>query len=373
MSNIAGSAGFDILFSFLKENSIAFKKDFLLKYETYFKKGGVAAFYVMPGCSDEVVRLVGFLREHSIPWKFVGLTSNVFFLDELDYGVVITTKNLTRLNVQGNKFEVDCGYSLQDFVRAALIHGKGGLEGLEGVPGSLGGALFMNAGAYGYTISDCLISVTAISPEGELVKLEKQQCEFENRCSLFKRKSGYVIISALFELDDTDRKKSARIIEVLHIARHSYQEFSYPNLGSMFSVRGDFYKEFFSGSRFYGYVCFLLKLLLKNPVVKFFARKRPSNKRFNSLALSYMGSVFSGYSPSVKSMNILVNDGCASLDDILNYISVVRSHLSPDTAIENELVIFPADLTTPKAREILSEIHKKGLSNEYCIDNNSLG
>src|SRR5690606_4337201 len=131
-----------------------------------------------------------------VSWKCIGFTSNLFFFDELYYGVIISTKGMTNLIVNERCVTVECGYSLQDLVRVALVNGLGGLEGLEGVPGTVGGALFMNAGAYGFTISDCLAAVTVITPEGNICKLSKEDCGFKNRSSIFREQEGYIILSA---------------------------------------------------------------------------------------------------------------------------------------------------------------------------------
>ncbi|MFO3722733.1 UDP-N-acetylmuramate dehydrogenase [Pseudomonas sp. HLMP] len=361
MSAEAFCLGFEKLNDFLLGQAIPFKRDFCLKYETYFKRGGVAAFYISPSTVTQLQATLLFLRKNSLGWKLVGLSTNVLFLDDLDYGVIITVKNLTGIEVDGEVFKLECGYSLQDFVRVALINGKGGIEGLEGVPGTLGGGIFMNAGAYGYTISDHLVSVDVISPQGDMIVLTKDQCEFNNRSSFFKKHADHIIVSAKFELPSVDHSVSAKKIETYHIARHSYQEFAYPNLGSMFSVRGDFYKEFLKGSAFFYFTCMALKLLLKNPLSKFIQRKRPHNKAFNRLAMYFLGGGARAYTPSVKSMNILINDGTTTTEDVLCYMAMVRKHLDPATPIENEIIKFPVNLAKDRAKKILASIDEKGL------------
>ncbi|MFV3327962.1 UDP-N-acetylmuramate dehydrogenase [Pseudomonas sp. NY15372] len=353
--------GFEQLHDFLQAQAIPFKRDFILKYETYFKRGGVAAFYVAPSSIEQLKTLLKFFKKNDVKWKLIGLSTNVIFFDDLSYGVIVTVKNLTGIFVNGCTFDLECGYSLQDFVRVALINGKGGVEGLEGVPGTLGGAIFMNAGAYGYTISDRLVTVDVITPEGEMVTLTKEECDFNNRSSFFKKHPDHIIASAKFELVPVDHLVSAKKIETYHIARHSYQEFAYPNLGSMFSVRGDFYKEFFNGSRLFYLLCVAFKLVLKNPISKFIQRKRPHNKVFNNLAIPFLGNEYPAYTPSVKSMNILINDGTTTTEDILCYIALVRKHLNPSTPIENEIIKSPVNQTTDSAKKIFTSIAEKGL------------
>lgn len=357
---------------FLRLGSIPYKSNHSLKYELYFKRGGVARLYIAPSTLDQLIHLINYLREIGVDFKIIGLSSNVLFLDELQYGVVISTKGLTCVCCQDGRFEVECGYPLQDFVRVALVHGYGGLEGLEGVPGSLGGALVMNAGAYGFSISDYLVSVKTLMPDGKVSILRKDECEFNFRSSIFRSNPDYIVLSAIFNLPSVDRRMAARDIEVYHIARHSYQEFAYPNLGSMFSVKKDFYLEVFEKDRFLKLAFIALKLLLKNPLAKLISRKRPHNKYFNKMVLGILRKDLN-YVPSVKSMNILINDGSVGTEELINYISEIRRILPMDTQLENEIVLSPIYLNDSRALKVVEYIKRRGLLNENSIANNTLG
>lgn len=338
---------------FLNSKAIPYKSDFNLRYETYFKSGGRAKIYVFPHDVETFSDFLRFLIGKEIPYKVVGLTTNVLFINEIDYGVIVTTKNLTFLNVINDSFEVGCGYALADLVRVALVNGYGGIEGLEGVPGTIGGGIVMNAGAYGYSISDYLVSVTCVDISGEIVTFDKASCRFTYRDSLFKG-GGYIILSAIFKLPQADRRKSADKIEIFHMARHSYQEFAFPNLGSMFSLRKDFYREIMSSSFLYSSFCLVLKVLYKNPLSKFISRKRPNNIIFNRLAMHCMSISSAAYKPSVKSMNILINDGVASTEDLLSYIKCVREIINDKAPLENEIVLYPAFHTDEVIKEKLN-------------------
>lgn len=326
---------------FLDANKIGYKKDYLLKYETYFKMGGKADTFVLPGDVDELACVVKYLRENFIEFKIVGLTTNVFFIDELDYSVIISTKNLSSLHVTGDVIQVDCGYSLQDLVRVSLLEQSAGYEGLEGIPGSVGGAIVMNAGAYGYTISDNLICVTCLTSENEIVTINKKEILFSHRNSIFRVNKDWVVLSAQFKLIRSDSSYIAKKIEIFHIARHRYQDFTYPNLGSLFSIKGDFYTELFKTSKIFSAMCFLLKIVYKNPFSKSIMRVNPNNIVFNKLVKRYLlpKEIKNRYSD--KSMNILLNDGVSSTDDLLNYISLLKERLSSDSPIENEIIIEP--------------------------------
>ncbi|MCK5537085.1 MAG: FAD-binding protein, partial [Bacteroidales bacterium] len=253
------------------------------------------------------------------------------------------------------------GYSLQDFVRVMLLESSTGYEGLEGIPGSIGGALVMNAGAYDSTISDNLTSVTYLTKDAEIVIGTKEECSFDHRGSIFKENKDLVILSAVFKLIPGTQSEIANKMEIYHIARHSYQEFSYPNLGTMFSVKGDFYREFVNNHIFYYYLCYILKVLYKNPLIKFIMRRNPNNKIFNRLLQKYIEPKEITHTYSSKSMNILLNDGLSNLDTMLDYISLLKENLNSETPIENEIVISPILTETDEAKKIINKINAKGL------------
>lgn len=324
---------------FLDSNHISYKKDYLLKYETYFKMGGTVNSFVIPNNIDELAIVINYLRKNNLEFKIIGLTTNVYFIDELEYSVIISTKNLTSLQITNDAIQVDCGYSLQDFVRVTLLEQSTGYEGLEGVPGSIGGAIVMNAGAYGYTISDNIISITCLTSEKEIITLNKEETNFSHRNSIFKIHKDWIVLSAQFKLIKAESAVIAKKIETFHIARHTYQEFSYPNLGSLFSIKGDFYTEFFTKDKIYSTMCFILKVIYKNPFTKFLMRKNPNNIVFNKLIERYLmpNKIENRYSN--KSMNILINDGITQTDQLLGYITLLKENLSSDSPIENEIVL----------------------------------
>lgn len=347
--------------TFLDINNIGYRKDYILKYETYFKMGGKVHSFVMPKSLEEMKKILGFLSENGINYKIIGLTTNVYLLDELEYSIIITTKYLTSLEITSHGIKAECGFSLQEFVRVTLLESSTGYEGLEGIPGSIGGALVMNAGAYGYTISDNLISVTCLTPDQKIITLEKEDCFFYHRHSVFKEKKEWVVLSALFKLIPDKQSQIAQKIETYHIARHSYQEFAYPNLGSMFSVKGDFYREFVKRDKFYYLLTFILKVLYKNPAIKLIMRKNPNNKIFNRLIQKYLLPKKITHTYSSKSMNILVNDGRSNIDQILDYISLLKENLHPETPIENEIVIAPIIGESDETKKIIDKINSRGL------------
>ncbi|MCK5402459.1 MAG: FAD-binding protein, partial [Flavobacteriaceae bacterium] len=265
---------FDELEFFLKNNYCAFQKDYLIKYDTYFKTGGRVKFFLMPLSVDELKYVISYLQKHNLHFKIIGFTSNLFLLDEVEYSVIISTKNLKKVNKNEKGFCVEAGYALSDLVRIAIINQAKGFEGLEGIPASVGGALFMNAGAYGHSISDNLISVDCINQDNDIITLTKEECGFSYRTSIFKN-GNYIIVSARFNFIKGDRLTIAKNVETFHIARHSYQDFVYPNLGSMISIPINIYQRILKKDKTYIFKYWLLKYIYKNPFIKFINRKRP--------------------------------------------------------------------------------------------------
>lgn len=351
----------DKLKAFLTKENIWHKCDHSIKYETFFKTGGLVKVYITPQSTEALANTIAYLYKTKTEYKIIGFTSNIILFDEIEYSVIISTKNLTNITIKNNCIDVGCGYSLQDFVRIAVINGAPGFEGLEGIPGSIGGAVFMNAGAYGYCISDHIISIDYLDTSGTKHTLLKEDCGFNYRASFFKN-SRNIIVSARFDL----QKKSKQVeitknIEIFHIARHSYQEFSYPNLGSMFSVKSNFYEELIKNESMIYKICYYaIKLTFKNPISKFLNRKRPSNAPINWLILKKLDKNL--YTPSKKGMNIYINDGKLSTRDSINYIIDIKNRLGDKFHIENEAIFEPAFKIDPDFHSHYIEL-KKALRN----------
>ncbi|PHR11337.1 MAG: hypothetical protein COA41_20265 [Sphingopyxis sp.] len=358
------------LCEYLNEHSIPYSQNHPLKYETYFKQGGNAEFFITPTSIQQLTQTIAHLKRNSIKWKLVGLTSNVYFLSELTYGVIISTKNLTRLSFDGEAFEVDCGYPMIDLVRVTLTHGFGGNEGLEGIPGTVGGAIFMNAGAYGYTISDHLQTVTILTNSGEVLAISKADCEFKHRDSIFKKNPDYIIVSASFKYPKESTSLSAEKIETFHIARHCYQEFAYPNIGSTFSARSDFYLELFHESKTYTFLGYALKLIFKNPLSKLINRKKPTNEHLNLLALKYLNRN-NDFVRSKKTLNILINNGKTDFLTLADQIITLRKKLKNDIPLENEIILAPLGGSTTLNRQITERAIAIGALNIKDLEKNT--
>jgi len=210
------------------------RRDVSLKEHTTFKIGGNAKFFAEPNDIEEIKALFAWCKEFKIPYFILGKGSNVLFDDEGYRGLVIKL----------SKF--DAGNSLHSLIQTAANQGLGGLEKLEGIPGTIGGAIFMNAGAHGQQISDCIKSVTSITASGEIKTRTKEECGFSYRNSIFKKLSTLnsqlstpTIISAEFNFIPMPKETINKNRKEVLAWRKAKQPLQYPNAGSIFKNPAD--------------------------------------------------------------------------------------------------------------------------------------
>jgi UDP-N-acetylmuramate dehydrogenase len=326
------------LINHLKESGCSYREDCLLKYSTYFKYGGKAEVYIVPTSISELENVILFLYVNNIDYKIVGNTSNVIFLESAVYSVILSTKFVNTINIDGDIIECGAGVMLEDLVRVAMLNKATGYEGLEGIPGTVGGGVFMNAGSYGTSISEHLISVKAIDSNGNIVYYDNKECIFSRRNSLFKMNPELKILSARFKIisEGFNLVDSANRAEIYHIARHSYQEYVLPNLGSMFTLKSDIYRKVLTINFYRHFWYFMTRAVFTNKFAKFMRRKKPTNRHLNALVKKYENIE---YPTSHKSMNILVNDGEISDLDVIEHLLKMKALIKDGGELENEIVV----------------------------------
>ncbi|MCL2101221.1 MAG: UDP-N-acetylmuramate dehydrogenase [Fibromonadales bacterium] len=211
------------------------KRNVLLKKYCTFKIGGFAKFFAEPESVEEILELLDWCRKFKIAYFILGGGSNVLFSDKGFDGLVIKI---------GKNFIA--GKSLHSVIQEAAAHGLGGIEKLQGIPGTIGGAIYMNAGAHSQQISDCIKNVTSIAQNGELITRTKEQCEFSYRSSIFK-KSGQslnpvnrgsdndeIILFAEFDFIPVSEEIINKNRKEVLAWRKEKQPLQYPNAGSIF-------------------------------------------------------------------------------------------------------------------------------------------
>ncbi|SHE69752.1 UDP-N-acetylmuramate dehydrogenase [Clostridium fallax] len=199
----------------------------------YFKVGGPADILLTPRKKVQVVETIKLCKENNIPYIIIGNGSNLLVKDGGIRGVVIKISNIKDITVDGESITADCGALLADVSKTALEYSLKGFEFACGIPGSVGGAVFMNAGAYDGEISYIVESVEVINDKQEIITLEKQELNLGYRTSAIMEK-GFIVLSATFSLQKGDYNQIKDRIEELTKKREEKQPLEYPSAGSTF-------------------------------------------------------------------------------------------------------------------------------------------
>lgn len=205
-----------------------------MKKHTTFRVGGPADLYVMPRDKDMLKSILLLCKDRGIEYHIVGNGSNLLVGDKGIRGVVINTSaKMNHLQLDGNIITVETGCVLAKVAREALYAGLTGMEFAAGIPGTVGGAVVMNAGAYGSDISHVILEATVITPEGEFKTLSKEELELGYRTSCIE-KNNYIVVEARFELEPGDKEQISSYMEELAARRREKQPLEYPSAGSTF-------------------------------------------------------------------------------------------------------------------------------------------
>lgn len=206
----------------------------LMAEHTTFRIGGPADYYLCPESGAEICRILEVCREEGLPWFILGNGSNLLVSDRGYRGAVIQIyKNLCGCSVEGCCLRVKAGTLLSKAAAEALKNGLTGLEFASGIPGTMGGAVMMNAGAYGGEMKQVLKRAVVLTPEGEELSLEGEELELGYRTSIVKKK-GYIVLEAELELKEGNREEIRACMEDLKERRVSKQPLEYPSAGSTF-------------------------------------------------------------------------------------------------------------------------------------------
>ncbi|MCR4252655.1 UDP-N-acetylmuramate dehydrogenase [Streptococcus uberis] len=204
-----------------------------LKKYTYTKVGGPADYLVFPRNRLELTRVVKYANNHSIPWLVLGNASNLIVRDGGIRGFVIMFNKLNTVTVDGYTIEAEAGANLIETTKVAKFHSLTGFEFACGIPGSVGGAIFMNAGAYGGEIANIFLSAKVLTPEGDIKTMTAREMAFGYRHSAIQ-KSGDIVISAKFALKPGDFEQISQEMNRLNYLRQLKQPLEYPSCGSVF-------------------------------------------------------------------------------------------------------------------------------------------
>lgn len=201
---------------------------------TTFRIGGPADYFVCPETVDEVQKVVRLCNEMDMPFYLLGNGSNLLVGDKGFRGVIVRLyKQMDKIEVSGTKIRAQAGALLVKVASEACRNGLTGLEFAGGIPGTLGGAVVMNAGAYGGEMKNVLKEVTVLTREGELLTLSKEELELGYRTSIVGRK-GYIALEAVLQLEKKDAKEIREYMNELREKRTTKQPLEYASAGSTF-------------------------------------------------------------------------------------------------------------------------------------------
>ena len=205
-----------------------------MKQHTTFRVGGNADYFVMPQNAEEVKNIVALCKEADMPYYILGNGSNLLVGDKGYRGVIIQIyKEMNHIRIEDDKVFAQAGALLSRVGTATLEAELTGFEFAAGIPGTVGGAVVMNAGAYGGEMKDIIASATVLTQDGDIITINKEDLELGYRTSVIAKK-GYVVLEAEYQLQKGDKEAIRARMDELKVQRVTKQPLEYPSAGSTF-------------------------------------------------------------------------------------------------------------------------------------------
>jgi len=269
-----------------------------MRKHTTWKIGGPADCLFIPKTKEQLAEAIGIMSRHGVPWTVLGRGSNTLVTDKGIRGVVIKLgEGFDWVRFEGNTVQAGGAYS---FVSLSMMAAKQGLTGLEfaaGIPGSVGGAVYMNAGAHGSDVSRILTGAEVVLESGELACLKAGDMKFSYRHSVLQERRG-IVVSAAFQLAYGDRKEIAAAMATYKDRRMKTQPLKQACAGSVF----------------------------RNPENHYAARLIESS--------GLKGKRIGGAEVSTLHANFIVNTGNATAEDVLTLIKLIQETVSKQHGIQ---------------------------------------
>ena len=271
-----------------------------MSLHTTFRIGGPADLFVMPGSIQAVADSIRICKETQTPYAVIGNGSNLLVSDAGYRGVIIQIgRNLNQITGNGEEIRAQAGAMLSVIAKTALSESLTGFEFASGIPGTLGGAVVMNAGAYGGEMKDVLTEVTVLTREGEIRTIPAEKLELGYRTSL-AAKNGWIILEAVLRFQKGDAEAIRSRMEELKVQRVTKQPLDLPSAGSTF--------------------------------------KRPEGYFAGKLIMDagLRGFTVGGAQISEKHCGFVVNKGGATAEDVRNLICAVQKKVQEDAGVKLE-------------------------------------
>ena len=280
--------------------------DVSLKNYTTYKVGGIAKALVYPKDVDCLVSLIKKLKEDKIKFMVLGNGSNVLFSDNIYDGVIIKLDELNKIEIVNNRIKAGAGAMIMKVAREAIKHSLAGLEFATGIPGTVGGCVYMNAGAYKSDMGYVVSRVRVLTPKMTVITMVNKELDFHYRTSFFKKHKNYIVLEATFNLKKGKKDLLEEIVNDRKKRRLETQPLEYPSAGSVF----------------------------RNPEGMF------SGKLIEDLG--YKGLMKGGAKISEKHANFIINYNNASAKDIKELIEFIREEVKEkynvDLHVEQEFI-----------------------------------
>ncbi|MDP4088188.1 MAG: UDP-N-acetylmuramate dehydrogenase [Bacillota bacterium] len=268
-----------------------------MKYHTSFKVGGPVDMLILPHNYEEVQKLIVLCREKDVPYFIMGNGSNLLVKDGGLRGIIIKLTGLNKITVEGTRITAQSGALLSDVSAVALNNNLTGFEFACGIPGCVGGAVAMNAGAYISEIRYVLESALIVDDEGTLKRLGNEQLELDYRNSVVLKR-GYTVLESVFLLKSGEYNSIKALIDDLQGRRTDKQPLEYPSAGSTFKRP----KGYFAGK------------LIEDSGLK--------------------GVTIGGAQVSIKHSGFIINTGNATAGDIMSLIKYVQNTVQQKHGVE---------------------------------------
>lgn len=243
------------LINLIEEKSLGtYKENVFLKTLTTYKTGGTAKLLVFPNSVDSLKEILKYIKENNIKFKVFGNGSNILASSREYDGVIIKLTNLRNFTQKGENIEVEAGYNFALLANTLSKEGYSGLEFACGIPATVGGAVYMNAGAYLSDVSKVLVKVEFLDENLELKTLENKDLSFSYRHSIFMNKD-WVILKAYFKLKKDNKDEIIALINDRKRRRIESQPLEYPSAGSVFrNPEGNYAGKLIEDSNLKGFV-----------------------------------------------------------------------------------------------------------------------
>lgn len=270
----------------------------MYKHTTY-KVGGPAKLYINVKSIEGLEKVLKYCKRNNIKHIVIGKGSNLLFSDKTYNGIVISLNSfINKYHINGCIINADAGVSMINLAYEAAKVGLSGFEFMGGIPGTIGGGVYMNAGAYKYDIASVVKEITVLNENVEIVTLSQEEMQFSYRHSILQEKKHWIVLSATFELSAGDPKKIKEILDERKERRMSSQPWNLPSAGSVF----------------------------RNPT--------PKCAWHYIDAVGLRGYGIGGAQISPKHSNFIVNNGYASAKDIYELIKHVKEKVKNKFDIE---------------------------------------